>query len=122
LAWNSTERCGTAEWIDCLQSLRTIVPSKNANFQADFADLRRALNRERRLPRGGVVMTPERMIVELRLTPKKVATLEAEYGISLPWFAPAYAALKRHSLFPRRKLAWGKWLKLYQAKRQAAGR
>ena len=63
-------------------------------------------------------MTPERMIIELKLTPKRVAQMESLNGIELKWFQPAYAVLQKHGLLKNRKLIWEDWLVEYrEAKR-----
>jgi len=92
-----------------------------ASFRADFAALEKNLRQERKIGRGAVVMTPERMIVELGLTPKLVPAVEKHYGITLHWFAPAYAAMRRHGLLaaPRTK-SWDEWIALYRARADMA--
>lgn len=87
-------------------------------FLRDFAPLEAALARS--TPNRGTVMTPERMIVELHLTPPLVRRIEQRYRILFPWFATAYAILKRHDLLPATRTPWKDWLKRYRRRRTAA--
>lgn len=59
-------------------------------------------------------MTPERMIIELKLTPWCVAQIESSNGIELKWFQPAYAVLQKHGLLKSRRLIWEDWLVEYR--------
>ncbi len=89
-------------------------------FLLDFAPLEEALAFGKRRKCG--VLTPEMMIVELRLTPKRVAEIERRNEIRLPWFAPAYWAMRRHGLLRLRTRSWERWLAIYHRKRGAIGR
>lgn len=81
-------------------------------FAVDFAALEKALLKQRR--ERIVVMTPEQLIVELALTPQKVARIEKKFGVRLDWHAKAYAALCRHNLMPAKPIEWEVWLGRYQ--------
>lgn len=86
--------------------------SAQRSFARDFAALESALLRQRR--ERVVVMTPEQLIVELALTPRKVKRIEKRFGIKLKWHSGAYAALCRHRLMPVRPTGWEVWLERYQ--------
>lgn len=85
-----------------------------AAFTADFAGLEKALAQ-------GVGHPIERLILDLNFTPKDVRTIERYFGTKLSWFAPAYAALRRHGLL-KPHVDWGQWLKLYRKKQQLLSR
>lgn len=85
------------------------------NFLADFASLEAALAR-------GVDVPLERMIVELRLTPEKIAKLERREGVKLQWFPGVYRALRRHHLLLRDTPTWNAWLEEYRRRRNKIGR
>ena len=93
--------------------------SDKKSFRCDFAPLERSLKQAKRS--GGLVVTPEMMIVELGLTPRKVAQIEKENGVELDWFGPAYTVLKVHGLLPDSR-SWEKWLVKYRQKRRAFNR
>jgi len=82
------------------------------SFAQDFAALEAALRRQRR--QRVVVMTPEQLVVELRLTPRSVKQIERRFGVSFRWHAATYAALRRHKLMPRKRMLWETWLQQYQ--------
>lgn len=88
----------------------------SSSFRHDFAPLERTLKRA--LARSSTVMTPERMIVELSLTPQSVAEIEKRFDIQLRWFGPAYAAMKKHDLLPVTR-SWDDWLIRYEQRRDA---
>jgi hypothetical protein len=85
------------------------------DFIAAFRPLEKSLKKEARVP-GMIVVTPERLIVELNLTPKLVARIKSMTAVEFRWFKPVYAALSRHGLLPKQKMAWELWLKLYRAR------
>lgn len=91
------------------------------SFRSDFSALEKNLRQERKFGPGAVVMTPERMIIELGLTPKLATQVEKHYGVTLRWFAPAYAAMRRHGLLaaPRTK-SWDEWIAKYRERADAA--
>lgn len=87
-----------------------------ARFEADFADFERAL-------RFGTlfettIMTPEQMVVELRLTSARVRDMRQRLSLAFPWAGPTHALLRRHALFPAAKMDWEKWLGQYRALRR----
>lgn len=87
--------------------------------EADFKELERALRWEKRT--GGVMMTPERMVIELHLTPRRFAAMAPGVRQSLRWYTTTYAALVRHNLLPRRPTTWDKWLRKYRASLRGPG-
>lgn len=87
------------------------------DFIAAFRPLEKSLKKEARV-RGLIVVTPERLIIELNLTPKLVARIKSMTAVEFRWFKPVYSALSRHGLLPKKKLAWELWLKLYRARAQ----
>lgn len=88
-------------------------------FARDFAALEGSLSQTAKT--GTTMMTPERMIVELHLTPRLVRRIGRQFRIQFPWFAPAYATLKQHRLLPSTRIPWNDWLKLYGRRRTEAG-
>lgn len=82
------------------------------SFRTDFAPLEWSLARKKKS--GGVVMTPERMIIVLKLTPRRVVQIESSNGIKLKWFQLAYAVLQKHGLLKTRNLIWEDWLVEYR--------
>jgi hypothetical protein len=105
---NLSKRLAHLLIISCSNSYR--------KFREDFENLEQALRKEK--ANGGCVMTPERMVVELRLQPRLVRNIEKQYHIKLPWFLPVYTALEYHRLLPWSK-SWDKWLVRYRAKQKA---
>lgn len=65
---------------------------------------------------AGVSCPVERMIVELRLTPRRAAQIQRRLNVSFHWVAPAYAVMKKHGLLPMTN-SWSDWLTRYCAKK-----
>ena len=88
------------------------------SFREDFAALERSLRRERR--DGGVIITPERLVVELGLGPAKIRRI-AKYAPSLAIsLAATYRNMRSHHLLPARdNKVWGDWLRVYVQLRRA---
>lgn len=63
------------------------------------------------------MFSAEKLIVELRLTPRLVASLKKGQGLDLTWFHAAYAAMRRHGLLPE-NTSWPAWLKRYRKKQE----
>ncbi|MFZ5497222.1 MAG: hypothetical protein ACOZE5_18020 [Verrucomicrobiota bacterium] len=83
----------------------------SSRLLSDFAPLEEALRKRVDCP-------VERMIVELGLTPKRVAVLEKlGYAGSLGWFQTAYRVMRRHRLLGR-GLTWEQWLVEYHKRRR----
>lgn len=89
---------------------------KAALFEANFADFERALRFGALF--GTTILTPEQMVVELRLTPARLRDIHARFPLALPGAGPAHARLRRHALFPAAKLDWAEWLGQYRALRR----
>jgi hypothetical protein len=92
-----------------------------AIFRRDFAPLERALRREKKLGHGAVVMTPERMVIELQLTTiPLIRPIEKSTGLPLPGLIAAVKILRRHRLLdlnvPTAGERWGRWLDSYNAR------
>lgn len=88
-------------------------------FILDFEPLEGSLSRTSR--RGVYEMTPEQMIVELRLSPKKVREIKRRTGYSFyAWFTEAYRVMKRHGLLDPKNSSWESWLTRYREKRSTA--
>lgn len=66
------------------------------------------------------LITPERIVVELRLTPARVVALERYCGLKLRWFNRTHAVLKRHKLIPKSR-DWNEWLVRYEKRRAELG-
>lgn len=81
-------------------------------FVSDFQPLEREL-------KHGNSCSVEQMIVELRLTARKVEKIRRVTGYYCHWFAPAYAAMRRHGLLWPRDRSWERWLLRYRARRKA---
>lgn len=86
-------------------------------FARDFAALQLALEISRRT--GVEIFTPERMTVELNLSPSDVLNIERRFGVTFGWFEAVRSALKRHRLLPNKKTPWATWLIRYRAQRRA---
>lgn len=56
----------------------------------------------------------ERLVVELALTPRHIATIERQERVSLLWARSTYARMKRHRLRPINR-SWSDWLQRYIA-------
>lgn len=82
-------------------------------MKADFMALERALLWERRT--GGTMMTPERMVIELHLTPQRFAALPLALRKVFRAYRATYSVLVRHNLFPSKRTTWDKWLAEYRA-------
>ncbi len=95
--------------------------SNPKTLAGDFAALEMTLRREAELPNRTTIMSPDRMVVELRLTPEKARDIEARGGIDLRWVDPVYSAMKRHGLYPERRTSWETWLKKYHQRRLQLG-
>lgn len=93
--------------------------SRLREFQRDFADLEKSLRAQRKRGRRSFILTPECLVVELRLTEAEIRRLECRYGLRLAALATAYRALKRHGLFPRGRIEWGEWLLIYQRRKSS---
>ena len=96
-------------------------------FKSDFAPLEKSLRREARLMDGAIVMTPERMVIELRLTPAKIRHLGKQIPILKRPLTETYWVLRRHQMLPSQlKLPtkgasdrWDSWMGAYTARRNA---
>lgn len=91
-------------------------------FAEDFAPLRAALRTG--MAKKVAVLTPEQMVVELRLTPAKILYLK-KTGVPADLVATLHAVywtMRRHRLLPDRKKnlpandRWPAWLKIYRAR------
>ncbi len=97
------------------------------SFKSDFAPFEKSLRREGRLKGGAFVMTPERMVIELRLTPAKIRHLGGQIPILARPLAETYWVLRRHQMLPSQlKLPtkgasdrWDSWMGAYTARRNA---
>ena len=93
--------------------------SRLREFKRDFAGLEKSLRAQRKHGRGTFILTPECLVVELRLSEAKIRTLELRYGLGLAALTTTYRALKRHGLFPRSRVDWGQWLLIYQRRKSS---
>jgi len=93
--------------------------SRLREFKRDFAGLEKSLRAQRKHGRGSFILTPECLVVELRLSAAKINRLERRYGLRLAALTTAYRAIKRHDLFPRDRMEWGQWLLIYQRRKNS---
>lgn len=91
--------------------------SRLREFQRDFADLEISLRAQRKRGRRSFILTPECMVVELRLNEAKISRLERRYGLRLTALRKAYHVLKRHGLLPRGRIGWEQWLPDYKCRK-----
>lgn len=97
------------------------------SFKSDFAPLEKSLRRELRLNAGGLIVTPEQMVVELRLTPNKIQHLSEQVPSLARSLTEAYRVLRRHNMLPsqlRTKTTianerWASWKRAYEKRRDA---
>src|SRR6187549_279992 len=88
------------------------TPAAKLNrFITDFEPLEQEL-------RTVCICPVERMIVELKLTPRKVKEIQRRTGYFCHWFAPAHAAMQRHGLLYPRVHSWEAWLARYKKRRK----
>ncbi|MBX3750078.1 MAG: hypothetical protein KF897_08325 [Opitutaceae bacterium] len=93
--------------------------SRLREFQRDFADFEKSLRAQRRRGRRSFILTPERMVVELRLSEAKISRLERRYGLRLAVLTTVCRAFKKHGLFPRSRIDWEQWLLIYQQRKSS---